>query len=176
MKKENKNLQRIITFLILVIFALVCFIVFDKTKQNIKPTESVESIESKIEESVIDAESILKKDYTKEELVSLLKKKYTDNNMVKAENIDEWNIENVIYLGYLEIAPNIRYYAFEGYYSCKDNSASCINQEETSDDIEEGKNIFSTVLTVDEKENVELAGNYVPTADKSFIQVNQTIN
>ena len=45
MKKENRNLQRIITFLILVIFALVCFIVFDKTKQNIKPTESVESIE-----------------------------------------------------------------------------------------------------------------------------------
>ena len=173
MKKENRNLQRIITLLILIIFALVYFIVFDKTKQDIKtsPKESTESIES-----IIESENTAVKDYTKEELISILKKEFTDKDKLEPENIDEWNIEKVMYLGHFEIAPNTRYYAFEGYFSCKDNQPTCVYQEQTNDDIESGKFIFSVVLTIDENENVEMAGSYVPTADQSFIQVNKTID
>ncbi len=71
---------------------------------------------------------------TKDDLTILIKDYYYQNNLLDEENLLNWQINNITYIGYNE--ENKTYnYQVEGSYKCQDNTNSCIylSQELTTE-------------------------------------------
>ena len=66
---------------------------------------------------------------TKDELTTLLKDYYFQNNLITEDNLDYWHITSITYIGYNE-KEDTYYYKVEGNYKCLNQDKTCIYVEQ----------------------------------------------
>lgn len=65
------------------------------------------------------------------ELISLLKNKMIDENILIESNLENFDILNIYEYGYYRNTPNKKYIEFDFRYTCKDKSKNCITKSST---------------------------------------------
>ena len=169
-KRGNKGLIILLIILAITIFILVSYILYMGSKDSVasnmsQSQESIESVEESKEEDVKDYKNVL---------VALAKSETINQSFATKNNILDWQIEKVVYLGYYKSNPNKKYYSLEGYFTCQDGTNSCVYQEQTSDDEESGKYSYNGTLII-EDDNIGISGLFIVAEADNFVLINEEI-
>ena len=76
-----------------------------------------------------------------EKLISLLKSKMIEDNILIESNLESFNILSIYEYGYYRDKPNKKYIEFNFRYTCKDKTKNCITKSAT---------MFSTISSVND--------------------------
>ena len=79
----------------------------------------------------IDNEEKTKISKEDKELITLLKNKMIDENILIESNLENFDILNIYEYGYYRNTPNKKYIEFDFRYTCKDKSKNCITKSST---------------------------------------------
>ena len=146
--------NKILTIILVVIVLLLGgYIIYDKTNSNdVKITKKVEDVKE-----VDDKKENLDK-ITKLEIIDLYKNYVMNSkdNLIDANNIDKWNVDKVVYHGYYNDEPDVKYYTLSISYSCKDSTNNCLYKE-----VSDTNNSFELEVSIDKNNIFKLSGETI---------------
>jgi len=119
MEKQEK--RRIITIIVLSTFILVSVIIYMLTADKLfKP----KNVKVKEYESI----AIVKEGPSSEKqaLMDMITEKYKELGYMDQENIETFEILDIVEYGYYQSMPEIKYYQVNFNYTCKDKTENCI--------------------------------------------------
>jgi len=154
----KKKYKKILVLLILIITLI--FVIFFVCK---KPHKDVEF---KLEQN----DNLRSLTLSQEEVSKLVKEYYYNHELVNKDNLNNWEIDDIIYVGYFINNLDNRYYLVKGYYRCNDLGFTCLYNEDLSI-IDDNNYYFEIYVAINELENPRVVSISSELNTKDFVSV-----
>lgn len=181
-KKPKKKLTKK-QLIIFIVVALLFVVGITFAILNTKKREKKEADDIKEQEEIITKLSTFYDD--SDSIITLLKNYYYSNNLVQADNILYWQINDIYYIGKYK-GNESEYFKITGTYKCRDNQNTCVSNSASTTPNEYNEYEFKIYAGINnnqiqkiqdkmQKENFVVKEEYIKNSSKLAVDVGSEV-